>query len=569
MRASLILLSGLLLAACSGDDEGKPASGGGNDDVTALRGMIKSVGGGALEGVKVSAGKVSARSGPDGRYELRAAAGEARISFELEGYVSGFRSATLLSKRPTQLDVSLLQLGDAVQIDAAKGGMAEGKRGARVMVPAGAFVDGDGKAVSGMVDVYVTPLDPGMAAERAAAPTLLAENDGETAPLESFGMLDVTARASGEKLNVASGKELEIAIPVATGATPEPTIDLWSFDEARGLWVSEGEATYDEASKSYVAKAKHMSLWNADKVYLATCICGVVKDSDGKSLPGARVEASGASYVGSSETNTDENGKFCVPVRKDSDVEVAAYHASTGGQSRRIHSGDEDTTVPPKAGDPRCQDVGSWMVKRDVFVSSDGSETTCGSVDNPFASGCAAGLGKVFSDCYRPSGKCTISYKGTNVTTRFANGGYSESTGTGAKYYSEDGKLCLTASFELASSEDDITITYTLPDGDVYKMSVGSGGTGDYVIECPNGSETRVTPAQQQALEACTSPGMQSGGEQAEACTIENAPMLDGGIGGTCKKDSDCTGGTKCCVIPMSSINFCFDEQTCKLVQQQ
>src|SRR5262245_34556277 len=191
MRASLIFLSCVLLAACSGDDEGKPSPGGGgsdNDDVTALRGAIKSVAGEPLSGVKVRGGGSSATSGADGRYELRASAGEETpISFELDGYVSGFRSATLLLKRPTQLDIALLPLGEAVQIDAAAGGMAEGKRGARVMVPAGAFVDGEGKPVSGMVDVYVTPLDPGMKSERAAAPTLLAENDGDKAPLESFG----------------------------------------------------------------------------------------------------------------------------------------------------------------------------------------------------------------------------------------------------------------------------------------------------------------------------------------------------------------------------------------------
>jgi hypothetical protein len=565
----LVVCCVVVLAACGGDDD-KPSTGGrGNTNVTALRGAIKSTDGKALSGVKVTAGGVTARSSSDGRYDLRAPAGKAQVRFELDGYISGFRSATLLDKRPTQLDIALLPLADAVKIDASAGGMVEGKRGARVMVPAGAFVDGDGKPASGMVDVYLTPLDPGIADERAAAPSFLAESDGQTAPLESFGMLDISARMGDTDLDVASGKELELAIPIATGATAEPTIDLWSFNEQRGLWVSEGEATYDEASKTYKAKAKHMSMWNADKVYLATCICGVVKDEDGKALPGARIQAHGVSYLGTSESNATDDGKFCIAVRKDSDVDVAAYHSSTGGQSRRIESGDEDTMVPPKPGDPRCADAGSWMVKRDVFVASDGTTTTCGSGGNPFASGCAADLGAVFAECYRPEGACTTKFQGTEITTRYANGVYTESSGTGSKYYSADGKLCMTASFDLSSSaDDDIEIKYTLPDKRVYTMTVGEGGGGDYVIECPDGSETRITTAQQQALQACTDPSMQSGSAQSDACTIEGLPTIDAGIG-ICTSNSDCSSGTICCDIPMSTVKFCFDNDTCKLVQSQ
>ncbi|HKP61584.1 MAG TPA: carboxypeptidase-like regulatory domain-containing protein [Polyangiales bacterium] len=556
------------LAACGGDDKPTAAGGGKDKDVTALRGAIKSTEGQALSGVKVTAGSVSARSGADGRYELRAPAGKAQVRFELDGYVGGFRSATLLDKRPTQLDVALLPLAAAVKIDASSGGMVEGKRGARVMVPAGAFVDSDGKPATGMVDVFLTPLDPGVSEELAAAPSFVAERDGKTTPIESFGMMDITARLGDKDLDVASGKELELAIPVASGATAEPTIDLWSFDEARGLWVSEGEATYDEASKTYKAKAKHMSLWNADKVYLATCICGLVEDDDGKPLPGARVQGMGVSYLGTSDTNTGTDGKFCLAVRKDSDVDVAAYHASTGGQSRRIESGSEDTMVPPKAGDARCKDAGKWSVKRDVFVASDGTTTTCGSGDNPFASGCAKDLGAVFADCYRPEGKCTINFKGTDVSTRYENGVYSESTGTGSKYYSASGKLCLTASFGIPSSTDeDIKLTYTLPDKRMYTMTVGAGGGGDYVIGCPDGSETRITTAQQQALQACT--GGADTAAQADSCTIEGTPGgIDAGIG-FCKADSDCSGGTICCEVPMSTVKFCFDNETCKLVQSQ
>jgi hypothetical protein len=562
------LCCAISLLACSSDDSKSGGGGGASGKVTALRGTVKSSSGGVLSGVKVTSGKVSAKTDAAGRYELKIAAGMNRVRFTLDGYVDGLRSPTLVKNAPTQLDVSLLPLGEAVKLDASSGGMAVGARGAAVRVPEGAFVDASGKAVTGMVDVYLSPLDPSSADELAAAPEFVTEKDGDTQLLESMGMVDIQVRQADEKLAVASGKALELSIPVPEGAEPEPTIDLWSFDETKGSWVNEGKATYDENTRTYVGMAKHMSLWNADQIYTATCVCGIVEETGKGALPGARIEASGVSYFGSSSAQADANGRFCIAVRKDSEVDIAAYHASTGGDTKRIHSKSEDTLVPPRASDPRCQDIGTWHVTKDVFVSSSGEVTKCGDVKNPFADNCAASLGEVFSSCYTPSGECTIEFNGTSSRIEYANGSYSEGTASGSSYYSSAGKLCATVSYD-ATSTDDFRVVYTIPGKGMYTMTIGDMGTGDFVIQCPDGKETRVTTEQRQALEACTSP--ESSGEQASECKIQSEGLNDAGVGipTTCDSNTDCKGMDMVCCDLGSSVSFCFDKATCDLIKEQ
>jgi hypothetical protein len=141
---------------------------------------------------------------------------------------------------------------------------------------------------------------------------------------------------------------------------------LWRYDEADCQWINEGKAKLDADTGTYVGMVKRAALWSAGEVYSATCICGVVDETGKGPLAGARVEANGVSYFGSSSEQTDANGWFCLAVRKNSDVDVAAYHASKGGTSKRIHTKSESTLVPPKSTDPRCVDVGTWSVTRDA-----------------------------------------------------------------------------------------------------------------------------------------------------------------------------------------------------------
>lgn len=338
--------------------------------VALLRGVVMSASGDALESVEVSAGKASATTDDHGRYELEATAGKNRVRFALDGYVDSVRSLTLRTDYSTQLNVSLLPRAEPITLDAAQGGTVAGQRGAAVRVGESAFADASGKAVSGMVDVYLSPLDPSSKDDLAAAPDFVTKVEGDTQLLESLGMVDIQVEQDGEKLSVADKKELELSIPVAGDSPPPAMIDLWRYDESDSIWIKEGKATLDADTQTYVGMVSHADLWSAGKVYGATCICGVVAETGKGPLAGARIEVYGVSYFGASSEQTDASGRFCIAVRKDSDVDVAAYHASKGGESKRIHTKSESTLVPPRSTDARCEDVGTWSVTRDAASGS-------------------------------------------------------------------------------------------------------------------------------------------------------------------------------------------------------
>ncbi|MCA9527919.1 MAG: carboxypeptidase regulatory-like domain-containing protein, partial [Myxococcales bacterium] len=434
-----------------------------------------------------------------------------------------------------------------------------GARGAQVVVPAGGLVLAVGGSVEGMVDVHLTPLDPTKPDELTAGTDAFAGRDegGRVTLLESYGMVDVTIRQDGQKLQVAPGQTLEIRIPAPEGVTDPPaTMPLWSLDEASNVWVQEGEATWDADAGVYVGQIGHMSMWNCDQPASATCITGHVADADGASLPGARITARGTDYNGSTSAVAGDDGRFYVAVRKDSSVAVLASHAAGGGTSRVVQSGSADTAVPPTPGDPRCLDVGEWVVERGVVRTSDGGTFACDIVNqNPFAGTCAAGMIDMFT-CFAPSGSCTYEQMGTGATVRWSNGAGLITTQGGdrfeARYEGPGGRLCGTGGldFNTATGETgDFAITLT--NGQTYTILQDEDDTR-WGVRCPSGEEVFFDRADQEALEACGVGGDSESGGISQCAGFPSAGGAGGaggggGQGGLCRGDAECTGGTTCC----------------------
>ena len=59
---------------------------------------------------------MTATSGPDGRFELKAPAGQATARFTKDGYADGVRAVSLVDGRPTQLDVTIRVTADALDM---------------------------------------------------------------------------------------------------------------------------------------------------------------------------------------------------------------------------------------------------------------------------------------------------------------------------------------------------------------------------------------------------------------------------------------------------------------------
>ncbi|HEX7150276.1 MAG TPA: hypothetical protein VF618_02225 [Thermoanaerobaculia bacterium] len=152
-------------------------------------------------------------------------------------------------------------------------------RGARVIIPPGALVDAEGKTAVAPVRVALTTLNP---ARRALPGDYRAvDRNGETTELLSFGAANVDLRsATGQPLNLRPGVNAELRVPVSDLQRPSAPaiIPLWSYDEDRGLWIEEGQATLQNTAEGwmYVGKTPHFSTLNMDisgnDVAQSTCV---------------------------------------------------------------------------------------------------------------------------------------------------------------------------------------------------------------------------------------------------------------------------------------------------------
>lgn len=369
----MVLLASLA-GAClpSFPQPGDDSSGSIESDPTPrIAGTVLDAGGAGLADVSVQQdGRELGITDAQGRFEVYADPGETFVlQFHKAGHVRGLERVTI-ADGPTALRVTLLDQAPAIAFDADAGGKVTGMRGASIDAMPGSFVDRQGNAVGGMVDVHLTPLNPGVQAELAAYPGdgRARTSGGETVQLETFGVVDVTVRQGDTDLTIADGMGVvvEFPLPDPMPATPPETIALWGFDDATGEWTEEGIATLDLERGVYVGTITHLSPWNCDQPIEATCVKGRVVDTSGDGIPGAYIIARGLDYSGDSAATAGEGGEFCVPVRKDSRIEVTVHLPGGEQKTREVTSGVEDTTVPAACDDPRCLDAGEWVFEEGV-----------------------------------------------------------------------------------------------------------------------------------------------------------------------------------------------------------
>ncbi|HSW25802.1 MAG TPA: PKD domain-containing protein, partial [Burkholderiaceae bacterium] len=237
---------------------------------------------GPLQGVKVTVleTNASATTGSNGKANIAIATGApVTLKFSKGGYADQFKSVRLQSGASgLQVAVRMLAREDTLTLaDAAAGGTLSGKQGATLVVPAGALVDAAGNAVSGAVQVAITPVD--VAADVRAFPGLFQglRASGARGLIESYGTVEYVLTKNGAPLQVAPGHKVTIEIPIYTGLHRDgsavaagQTIPLWSLDERTAAWVQEGTGTVVASTASpsgfaLRAQVSHLSWWNCDQ----------------------------------------------------------------------------------------------------------------------------------------------------------------------------------------------------------------------------------------------------------------------------------------------------------------
>ncbi|HNY88057.1 MAG TPA: PKD domain-containing protein, partial [Candidatus Hydrogenedentes bacterium] len=351
-------------------------------DKTTLMGYVTLPGGAALPLATVNVGTLTATTDSTGHYaltDLDPAAGMV-VRFSKEGHTGNAVVVAGIAGGITTANATLKPLADPVPLDAAAGGTVADGLSNTVTFGETAFVTKSGrKSVAGTVDVSITPLDVTDGDDLAAFPgnflAVGSAKDGDTVQLETFALADYTVTQDGEELDLAPGSSatIELSLPANTPLAGGQSVPLWSFNEATGLWVQEGEGQVVASARKagglvYQATITHLSWWNCDAPLSdKNCVTGTVVDEAGAPVAGAPVEAAGVTYNGVTSGVTGPDGSFCLNVKRGSTVTVRIY--LPGG---RVVVREATVTVPDaeaSCATGGCTNAGSLQLTFDSCVS--------------------------------------------------------------------------------------------------------------------------------------------------------------------------------------------------------
>lgn len=561
-----------LLAGCpSNDGNGNPLPNGQANVI----GSVKDVAGRRIANAHVACGGVATTTNNEGMFYLDLPVGpEHIVVVSCAGYVTAGVRVDVNETGSSYLPVTLMPMAEPQSLNASDGGVVTGARNASITVPPGAFVNASGRPVTGNVDVRLTPFDPATAAELAAYPGELRglTLTGETLPLVTYGVLDITVTQNGQPLQIAQGQTITVQVPAPSKGDKPDTSEVWIFDAATSLWVQSehGDAIYDPQTDSYIATIGHLSPCNIDRPIVPTCIWGLVKDAQGNPVAGAFVQAIPESAGRISSDYTDMYGYFCMYVERNTDMRIEVWTPISDScpsamrndsycvTTRSIHSGSGLAAGGyPADCSANCTQV-PVITTEDVDPGPiDEAACVVASIaDNPFWNTCASGLGDFYA-CYAPQGACFYEIDpfnpfGAGFVLEFENGSKMESEfsifqGPVIRVYGPTAKgnpLCGTI------TGNDSETTITTASGSSYTISVSESGRME--MTCSGGFSFVLTPQQVEFLSGCN--GSSSDDGSGVACKAK-----PGTLGAACTFDLDCTTPGLTCCGPIGG------EQTCQI----
>ena len=252
----------------------------------AVAGKVVALDGSALAGVTVTAtAGATATSASDGTLTLPLGVGIPQtLRFTRAGLATQVLTLTVpsTSGSDARFDMVMLRQEPALTLaDATAGGTLSGKDGAEISLPANALVTASGAAVSGAVQISLTPVD--VTQPRAGGFPGRFEGinaDASISPIVSLGPTEFVLTQNGAPVQIAPGATATITMPIYADRDLDgrlfaagDRIPLWSLDEQSGGWINEGEGTLvanagSPTGLAMQARVQHFTWWNPDRVFV-------------------------------------------------------------------------------------------------------------------------------------------------------------------------------------------------------------------------------------------------------------------------------------------------------------
>lgn len=189
----------------------------------------------------------------------------ALIKASKDGYIKGSRALIPNVNSTNDVQITLLEKNIVGTISSGSNSEVNLSNGSSVSF-GGDFIDSNGNAYNGNVDVSVHYLEPNQETTFTEMPGMLfgQRENGSASAIETYGMLAVNLYSStGEKLNIAETSPATLKFPISVSTPNAPDeIPLWHFDEEAGYWKEEGTAT--KVGNEYITEVTHFTWWNCD-----------------------------------------------------------------------------------------------------------------------------------------------------------------------------------------------------------------------------------------------------------------------------------------------------------------
>lgn len=261
----------MLVSACAKDENNDNLSGNNSTVTTTIIGRIFDENGIALPSADVFIGNKSTTTNPWGVYVIEdviVSKDRSLITVKKSGFWDQVGSFRPKSGGVSASDICLFSATNTHIVDAMTGGLISTVDGASILFPIDAFEKIDGTSYSGTVSLTVhhLPRNTNLFSLKTPGTDFKGKTSSNTITnLISFGMIGATLKdASGDELRLKSGKKATISVPVHSLqlTVAPPSIPLWHFNNATGIWEEEGTALFN--GTNYTGEVSHFSWWNYD-----------------------------------------------------------------------------------------------------------------------------------------------------------------------------------------------------------------------------------------------------------------------------------------------------------------
>lgn len=305
-------------------------------NTATLTGTITNAAGAPILGARVSDGTNDTLTDDTGHYSLGVDADQnVSITADFLNYVQNAHSINISKDETANLDLTLVNVDNIIHFDASSGVIATVK-GAKITLPSSAYVLADGTLYSGEVTAKIAyNRVTSVSGESAFPGTFIGlQEDGSSTGIRSYGFIDVTLQdANGNPLQLADGATAVLTYPMDPNIAETPaTIPLWYYDVDKGIWIEEGQATYDAISQTYSGNVSHFTTWNLDAKFNGAQFQGCLEDGSGQRISDSElyVITSGWRKI---KHNTDSSGTFKF-INAPSDLNITFYAKANDLYSR-------------------------------------------------------------------------------------------------------------------------------------------------------------------------------------------------------------------------------------------